>query len=387
MTDTQLRLKGSGSVPFYFRLPPDLYYGTRDTVPFNLKYRSSALARGSRAFTKLHLNGQLITTRLIPDDSRSEIHEEVIYLPVAALYPRNTLVVEFAFDNARLQDESSSDPEAEILRSSELMVKGFPHFAAMPRLDMLANTGFPYTRVADLSQTLVILPANPTADEVSLYLTMASFMGAQTGYPALRVEVLQTAGRPGASNKDVLMIGGLERQPLFRTWASEMLLQPSGARFQLVQNYGWRELLSRLPGAGRLSDRRNLELIVANDSQLEGVVQGFASPLYPGRTVVAFTSMPGKSLASLAEDWASMANASRLYGSVSLFSGDQFHSFTLETKGYHVGNLATWAAMQYWGRRFYWLSPILIFACMWLLTLLFDKRLEARAAMRLEVQS
>jgi hypothetical protein len=109
--------------------------------------------------------------------------------------------------------------------------------------------------------------------------------------------------------------------------------------------------------------------------------------LYPGRTVVAFTSLPGKTLASLAEDWASVANASRLYGSVSLFSENQFRSFTIDANGYHVGGLSTWPAMQYLGRRFYWLSPVLIFACMWLLTIFFDKRLEARAMARLEARS
>ena len=66
MSDSQLEVRGSGSVPLYFRLPPDLYYGSRDTVPFYLRYRSSALARGSKAFAKLHLNGQLVASRPIP---------------------------------------------------------------------------------------------------------------------------------------------------------------------------------------------------------------------------------------------------------------------------------------------------------------------------------
>ena len=161
MSDSQLEVRGSGSVPLYFRLPPDLYYGSRDTVPFYLRYRSSALARGSKAFAKLHLNGQLIASRPIPTDSRTEIHEEIVYLPVAALYPRNTLTVEFSFEAVRLQDEASNVPEAAILTKLRTDGQGLPHFAAMPRLDMFANTGFPYTRLADLSETLVLLSAEP----------------------------------------------------------------------------------------------------------------------------------------------------------------------------------------------------------------------------------
>src|SRR5205085_4221661 len=99
MSDSQLELNGSGSVNLYFRLPPDLYYGTRDTVPFHLRYRSSILAPNSKAFTRFHVNGQVIATRPIPVDTQTDIHEEIVYLPVAGLYPRNTLTVEFSFEN------------------------------------------------------------------------------------------------------------------------------------------------------------------------------------------------------------------------------------------------------------------------------------------------
>jgi cellulose synthase (UDP-forming) len=387
MPESALQVKGSGAVNLYFRLPPDLYYGTRDTVPFYLRYKSTPLARGSKASARLHLNGQLVATRQIPVDVQTDIHEEIVYLPVAAIYPRNTLVIEFAYDSVRLAGDSAGIPEAAVLKSSELMVKGLPHFAAMPRLDMFANTGFPFTRLADLSQTLVLLPPAPATDEVSLYLTMAGFMGAQTGYPALRIEVTQSSQRPGAADKDILIIGGLDRQALLRTWAPHMLVQPVGGRLRLAQSFNMASLLSSLPWTEAMNQRKNLELILQNDSDIDGVVQGFGSPAYEGRSVVAFAAMPGKSFASLAEDWASAANASNLHGSVSLFSGGRFHSFTFEAERYHLGDLANWAAMQYWGRRYYWLSPLAIFACMWLLTLFCDKWLENRAATRLQARS
>jgi cellulose synthase (UDP-forming) len=262
-----------------------------------------------------------------------------------------------------------------------------PHFAAMPRLDMLANTGFPYTRLADLSETLVLLPASPTTDETSLYLTMAGFMGAQTGYPALQIEAMQGSVSPGRADKDILVIGGLDRQPILQQWAEYMLVQPSGRRFRLADTLSLTSLLSQLPWTDSLSQRRDLELILANDSKVDAIVQGFASPVHEGRTVVAFTSMPTKSFASLAEDWATVANASRMHGTVSLFNGGRFHSFTVESDRYHMGGLARWAAMQYWGRHYYWLSPIAIFACLWLLTLFCDRWLEERASARLRPRS
>jgi cellulose synthase (UDP-forming) len=380
MSEPELHVKGSGSVNLYFRLPPDLYYGTRDTVPFHLRYRSASIAQGSKGLARIRLNGQLITARDLAVNGQTEIYEEIIHLPVAAIYPRNTLTVEFAFEPV----EGPRVPEVSILQTTELMVQGMPHFAAMPRLDMFANTGFPYTRLADLSETVVVLPPAAAADEVSLYLTMMGFMGAQTGYPALRVEVIEDTGKAAKTNKELLLIGGLQKHQLFRTWSAQMLVQSSGSQFRISQTLGLDAIASMIPGTEAHEERRTLELILRNDSQIDGLVQGFASPLFPERSVVAFMSMPGRNFTSLLEDWVSAADASRLYGTVSVFTGGRFHSFTLNADRYQMGNLEPWTAMQYWARRYYWLSPVLIFAWMWVVTLFCHKFLERKAAARLQ---
>ena len=259
------------------------------------------------------------------------------------------------------------------------MVSGLPHYAAMPRLDMFANTGFPYTRLADLSQTLVVLPQTPTADESSLYLTMVGFMGAQTGYPALRLEVTQDPEYSKTSDKEILLIGNIATMPHLKGWASNALMQAYGNQFRLGSPRGFEVLTNQFPWSQLRAQRRNLELILQNDSQLDAVVQGFASQVFPERSVIAFTSMPGKTFESMLEDWTSSADASHLYGTVGLFTGGKFQSFTLRPDRYQVGQLELWAAMQYWGRRYYWLSPVLIFGCLWLLTLFCHRWLEARA--------
>ena len=384
MSDSQLEVLGSGRVALYFRLPPDLYYGTRDTVPFHLRYRCTGLAAGKKAFAKLELNGQVIATRPIPAGEQITIREEIIYLPVASLYPRNTLAVEFDFEKTSSFEDSASRPRAAVLRSSELMVRGLPHFAAMPRLDMLANTGFPYTKFADLAQTLVVLPRAATADDVALYLTMIGFMSAQTGVSALRMEVTQDSEYALRTDKDLLLIGAAGGQPLLERWASSLIAQPYGKSFHVWKGLITESLLTRLPWADDLGQRQNLNLLLQNDLQLDALVQGFPSPEFPDRSVIAFTSLPGRTFAGLVEDWASVADASQLYGTISLFTGGSFHSFTFGQDRYELGHLEVKEAMIYWGRRYYWLSPILIFASIWILTLFCHRWLESRAAERLQ---
>ena len=73
-------------------------------------------------------------------------------------------------------------------------------------------------------------------------------------------------------------------------------------------------------------------------------------------------------------------------GDLSLLYGGQFHSYTFSRNRYHEGRLGVWQALQYWSRRFFWLSPILVLLWVWILAHLLDRWLEAKAVARLQVQ-
>lgn len=360
-----------------------IYFGTRDTVPFHLRYRCTPLAQGAKATLNLRLNGQLIAARPIGTDAPTGLHEEIVYLPVAAIFPRNTLSVEFSFGKAQVRNGGSRQPVASVLKSSELMIKGLPHFSAMPRLDTFANTGFPFTRLADLSESTVVLPPSPHAEDLSLYLTMVGFMGSQTGYPALRLTVARGRETSLADNKNLLIIGAVDKQPLLADFSGHMSVQSEGDHFRVSDRLGLGTILSKIPWLASARQRRLLDMLLQSEAPVDGIVQGFVSPVHPDRSVVAVTGFPGRRLSALADDWASAANASKMYGTVSLFTGGEFRSFDLYQGEYVIGTLDPWPALQYWGRRFYWLSPILILACIWFLTLFWDRRLEMRAANRL----
>src|SRR5690606_8638559 len=96
-------------------------------------------------------------------------------------------------------------PVGEVLRDTRLDLGDAPHFARMPRLDLFANAGYPFTRRADLAETAVVLPASPSIEQVGLFLDLLGFFGRQTGYPALLADV--SLGGQGVADKDVLLIG------------------------------------------------------------------------------------------------------------------------------------------------------------------------------------
>ena len=386
LSDRDLQVVGGGVVNLYFRLPPDLYYGVRDTVPLHLRYRCSRLAKGGKAAVTVQLNGNFVASRLIPRDSLTDLQDNVIMLPAAALYPRNTLTVDFSFDHVRLQSGAGGVPQAAVLRGTELLIQGIPHFTAMPRLDLFATTGFPFTRMADLSETIVALPASPRPDELSLYLNLLGFMGAQTGYPALRVTVLEGGEPPVRTGKDVLILGAYDDQPLFKQWADWMPVQPKGDRFQLAGSLGLDSVWELLPFTGPSKERRALNQLLQGDDAVEGMLQGFQSPLNPGRNMVSLSAPAGRKLDALADAWPYAGSSVKVQGGISLLYGEEFRSYAITRDLYHLGQLGPWQSLQYWSRRYYWLMPVLVFGCIWFLAIVIDRWLEGRAAARLQLQ-
>ncbi|MDT9165917.1 cellulose biosynthesis cyclic di-GMP-binding regulatory protein BcsB, partial [Escherichia coli] len=82
---------------------------------------------------------------------------------------------------------------------------GFAHYMAMPNLAAFGNAGFPFTRMADLSDSALVMPDNASVDDVANALALLGRMGASTGYPALRTRVIQARQVDEHADQDLLV--------------------------------------------------------------------------------------------------------------------------------------------------------------------------------------
>ncbi|MGO4611004.1 cellulose biosynthesis cyclic di-GMP-binding regulatory protein BcsB, partial [Variovorax sp. 2RAF20] len=87
------------------------------------------------------------------------------------------LCVTAATDSAR----AAVDPDSNVDFSQ------FVHYTAMPNLAFFATSGFPFTRMADMADTAVVIPDAPDAHEQEALFTMLGQLGRWSGLPALRV--------------------------------------------------------------------------------------------------------------------------------------------------------------------------------------------------------
>ncbi len=173
----QLQSDGSGPLPVYLRLPPDLYYGDQRDLPLHLDYRYNAIPLANGSTLRVSANGSLVNELPLPhENTPKKTLAYDVAVPLSNMRPSaNTFLFNFYFQMAKTgncQDTPPINLQGAILRSSYLDIRGLDHWAAMPNLELFANAGFPFTRFADLSQTRIVLPPQPSSQELGVYLAL-----------------------------------------------------------------------------------------------------------------------------------------------------------------------------------------------------------------------
>ncbi|WP_322045641.1 cellulose biosynthesis cyclic di-GMP-binding regulatory protein BcsB [Paraburkholderia sp. J67] len=350
------------------RVPPDLFGWHAPNVPIDLHYRytpqpymvnSSLLFSVSDQFMKsiplLPLErlegGDKLRAEVLPDSSlprqaKLEVPLTTLLQPGAQLqfrymydYIKQGECRDIIIDNVR----GAIDPESTIDLSS------YPHYIAMPNLAAFAQAGFPFTRMADLSGTDVVLGANAGVQEYSTYLDVMGRMGDSTGYPARGVSVLRGQRIDAMpSDKDLLVIASGADQAWLKDWASYMpAAYDRSAQFSLSdlpgRVRGWFHANPRLDAApGRLS-------VAWTGPGVSAVLAGFESPKEAGRSVVMLVSNQAEGLKDAVSALldAPTNGSQPIQGSLVSIRGGEVDSLVGEHT-YYVGHLGLWRGLDWW---------------------------------------
>jgi len=350
----------AGPISLNMHVPPDLFMWNTQGARVDLRYRYTVRPKRDRSSLNISVNNNFVQAFPIPavepsrygltnllgrlgltNTSGQGVARRIIHIPPLLLPPRSTLSLHFFYDipdtgecTSRLLENvaGSIDPDSTIDLSS------FPHYMALPDLAAFANSGFPFTRMADLSQTAVILPNAPTPDDYSLYLLAMGRMGESTGYPVTGVSVGTAADVGRFADKDLLMLGGPGRQPLLQSWAKSMPFSGDGEKstFTLSDIAYWLEDWWHGPvGVERPPARADLTLVSNGGSAL---ITGFESPLRSGRSVVALITSPGASQAELTSALLDTDMLPSIQGAMAVIHGRTV-TVTSNGQAYFVGSL------------------------------------------------
>lgn len=357
LVDYPQQLQASGLQPYPIsldiNLPPDLFVWRNQGIPLATRYRYTPPATPDESRLSVTVNDQYISSiALKASDSRSSVEKlrlsvlssdastesEELLVPALKMGMRNKVRFEFNFasklGNAQrdhCQTYLPTNVQAAIDESSSIDLSGYHHYMAMPDLKAFVRSGFPFSRMADLSETLVLVPEHPTAAEAGTLLDTLGLIGAQVGYPALGVRVTDDWSAAHALDADLLLIGPLPDS--LRT-AKDLPILLEAPRSWLTQEAPRRGDSS---GTTTLAMRANAPL---------AAVLGQQSPFHEQRSLVALLANSPDDYHLLREALGDVGKQQAFAGSVALIRDSGVSSHTVG-EPYYVGELPWWLLLWY----------------------------------------
>jgi cellulose synthase (UDP-forming) len=386
-------LQGDGSAPLnvYFRLPPDIFFANRPDAVLHLVYRYNSIPIGPISSMQIRINNAFLgSVPLIPGQEASKTTTIEVPVPVVNLRPfSNSLSFEFTFQVMKkpgCNDTTPINMMGAVLRDSYLDLRGYPHYVAMPNVELFANSGFPFTRYADLNSTTVILPKEPNAQEIEMFVTMMGHFARQTGLPTLRVTVAGPDDMVKGNNSDMLVIGIGNDQPGFDKLVNNLPVSLPDARIQVHDTQGFFAPLHRAWWKMPVDEHSESGDLVATGSP-DGIIEGIESPFASGgdKSIVAIRLKDGAQFEPFMHTFLFVQQASDIQGSVALLLGNRFQSFRIGANVYHVGYLPWWTRLALWFMAVPWLVAVFLLLFAFLIAIWIREWLRGKARARLRM--
>ena len=381
---------GGAPVAVYMRLPPDLYPSrAQQNLGFHLSYRYNGIPLSNGSALQVLLNDSFISSTPLPHtDKASAQLETVVPVPISDLRPfSNSLLMRFAFlqeKKGECQDAAPDNLMGAILKDSYLDIQGIPHWTALPNLEIFANAGYPFTRLADLADTTIVLPDAPAAEEIELYLTLMGHFGAQTGYPVLNVTVTNADGMKSDRRKDYLVLGTVDDQSAISTLNPSLPVGVDGSGLHIQDTQGFFAQLQHAWWKVRSSDRIQSGQLETAGGLPDALIEGVEWPRDSSKSVVVIALRDKSVVANLLDVFLKTSQSSDISQSVSVLHGTRFTSYRIGNDIYHVGSLSWWIWINILFQNYQWLMVISTLVACFLMATVIRSILRRKARARLQ---
>lgn len=366
----QLSTSGVRPYPIHLRLrlPPDLFIFDKDTVPLRLNYRYTKPDPAAMAQLRFKFNSALVESYpLQPEDNAASKLSELPFIgaffspfdaeasvPALALYHDNDLSFEFdyalTYVGGNLNECRLNAPlvhQAEIEPNSTIDLTGFYHYARMPNLSLFVKSAYPFSIMADLQDTAVLL--DPHADSMLLnaFFNLMGRFGAVIGYPALKVQIMSPEvlsdeeQRAAIEDKHLLALQSLPE--LTEAGADPKTLPGSlTAKTRTLAS-------AHTPKADTWLDkeqRSSAQLTGFANENSAAMLVGMQSPLNDERSVVALSCTGRAGCSLLAQKLAQPGELQEVQGSTAIIRSSGTQSFDVG-ESYYAGSIPFYVRLWY----------------------------------------
>jgi cellulose synthase operon protein B len=397
---TELQVSGISPPPIRvnLRLPPDLFAWNRSGVPMDLRYRYTAPREADNSTLSVSINNQLLRSyRLRPDPESATAgkllvpllqqtagqHSEDLLIPAFQLASNNQMEFRFSLEAHRdglCAQVFVDDARSAVDPDSTIDISDFPHYTPLPNLALFANSGYPFTRYADLAETAIVIPDKPTAQTLQQLLFVLGRMGRHTGTAAVAFTLLDVNQVKSVGDMDLLFLTSAESNRLLGEWGQDLslLLGENGRRFREGDSVpAFANGRSRFDGA---SEQRSEVNVQASGSL--GALLGFESPRGSNRSVVALVGSDGDAADSLVDALEDEGKVPFIRGDLAIVRAGVVQSYQGDDI-YYAGSLPWWKWIWFHLSRHPVLLTLLTLAVAVVLAMWIYGWLQRRVATRL----
>jgi hypothetical protein len=362
--ESELKREGAYLSPINvnMHIPADLFIWETRGVPVDLNYRYTPPGVPELSTLNVKINNTLVESfKLTQADGiweggsriRMPFAKELFSMNTELMLPSFQLgiqnLMEFEFilkDDKTACLNEPSEKFVQIDSNSSLDFSGFEHYAEMPNMSSLAYSGLPYTRMADLSETLVMLPNNFAEKELELMLTLFARFSAITGYPATKAQIAKAGDHDvDMSDKDIIYINYLTEETKTDHKGLNALIERNNHRLSLTQNL----FKNNNQAERQFLDTNQDEEFVSIENENWGntaIMMEFESPVTTGRSVLSIMSSRKSGLDLVSQVFQDQQKLYLLRGSTVIFHENKIVHNTVGKK-YYTGELPVWSLVRY----------------------------------------
>ena len=340
------------SINLSLNLPPDLYLMRSTGIDMDLKYRYTMPPVKDSSRMDISLNNQFLQSFNL--DSTQDVNKLMLRLPVLQglldgkndisipalrLGAMNQLRFDFQYMNpmpgGTLENCITFQPvqnHVVIGDDSTIDFSDYYHFLPMPDLRTFANAGFPFTRMADLSDTVIVMPKTPSEAQVSTLLNTVGVVGGQTGLAGTSMTIVDDGSQIKSKDADLLLIGSIPQQ-LKDDKHIDLLVNAAQSWVKTPVRH------HDLPSIYMDEDDRqaSVQTGITSSGPMAAVV-GFESPYYKQRSVIALLADSASGYNLLNGALNDSGKRAAMFGSVSVIRESGVSSLRVGDI-YYVGHL------------------------------------------------
>lgn len=304
-----------------FRAAPDLFLWDGETIPMQIGYRFplESWIDDERSYLSMTFNGTFLRNlpvnkqgllemvwHKLGGDARQEIAN--VSLEPYLIYGDNQLSLYFNIETKESAPCSvllNNNIKSRINEDSWIDLSKTQHFSLLPNLSYFVGASFPFTRLADFSQTVLLLAETPAESEISTLLDLAARSGIATGTPLYHNRVMFGLPSGGAnlawlSQSDVLAVSTLNQNAFNQAILAQSPFTVSEHTFGVRKPSMWQTAQRYLEGDWTASGLDADRYFSSNESW-RGFVS-FRSQWNPSRVVVMAVASNGDQISRLHAD-------------------------------------------------------------------------------------